>query len=129
MTRAWLLLGCLLGFLSVAGGAFGAHALQGRIADDLLDVFQTGTRYAMLHAPALLLTGLLADRVGGVAPTLAGAGFTAGTLLFTGSLWALALSGVRALGAITPLGGLCLLCGWVALAIAAWSWPRPSPAA
>ncbi|MCB9777058.1 MAG: DUF423 domain-containing protein [Alphaproteobacteria bacterium] len=123
MTRTWLLLGCVFGFLSVAGGAFGAHALKTRIPADLLVVWDTGTRYAMLHAVALLATGLIAARVPGPSTTVAGVGFTVGTLVFTGSLWVLALSGQRWLGAITPLGGLSFLAGWVALALAAWRWP------
>jgi len=123
MARIWVLAGAIFGFLSVAGGAFGAHALKTRLSPDLLDIFQTGTRYAQVHALALVLVGLLADRLGGRTLTVAGGGFTAGTLLFTGSLWVLALSGQRWLGAVTPLGGLCFLTGWVALAVAAWRWP------
>lgn len=123
LTRTWLLLGSTVGFVSVAGGAFGAHALKARITQDLLDTFHTGTRYAMLHATALLVTGLLAARVPGAATTVAGVGFTAGTVLFTGSLWLLAITGTRWLGAITPIGGLCFLTGWLALAVAALRWP------
>ncbi|MCK6506105.1 DUF423 domain-containing protein [Myxococcota bacterium] len=118
--RTWFLSGSLVGFVSVAGGAFGAHALEGRIDPELLETFHTGTRYAMLHAPALLVTGLLSARGRSPACTVAGVAFTAGTLVFTGSLWALALSGQRWLGAITPLGGLCFLVGWLSLARAGW---------
>ncbi|MBF5043846.1 DUF423 domain-containing protein [Aggregicoccus sp. 17bor-14] len=123
MTRLWLLLGALNGFLSVAAGAFGAHALKARLGADLLAVFETGARYHMYHALALLAVGLLAAvRPAGVPPGLldgAGWAFLVGILLFSGSLYALALTGVRGLGAITPLGGLGFLAGWVLLALAA----------
>ena len=119
------MLGCLLGFTSVAGGAFGAHALESRLAPDLLEVFHTGTRYAMFHTPALLMTGLLAARGAGTSARLAGVAFTLGALLFTGSLWTLALTGQRWLGAVTPLGGLSFLVGWLALARAGWRLPPP----
>ena len=119
MNRWWMLIGSMAGFLSVAGGAFGAHMLKSRISTDMLAVFDTGTRYLMLHAVALLVVGAIATREG--APPLNAVGwlFTIGTLIFTGSLWALSISGVRMLGAITPIGGLTLLAGWLALAIAA----------
>lgn len=121
MGRAWILLGCAIGFASVAGGAFGAHALRDHLAPDLMQTFETGTRYAMLHAVALLVAGLLADRPGVSTRALrvAGTAFSLGVLVFTGSLWTLAITGVRWLGAITPLGGLCFLAGWVALALSA----------
>lgn len=123
MTLPWLFLAALNGFLSVAAGAFGAHALKARLGPDLLAVFETGARYHMYHALALGLVGLLAAQRGaGGLPTglLDGAGwaFLVGTLLFSGSLYALALTGVRALGAITPLGGLGFLAGWALLGLA-----------
>jgi uncharacterized membrane protein YgdD (TMEM256/DUF423 family) len=111
-------LGAVSAFLAVAAGAFGAHALRARLAPDLLAIFETGARYQMFHALALVLIALLAARQPTGALTLAGWMFVLGTLLFSGSLYALALTGVRALGAITPLGGLCFLAGWVALALA-----------
>jgi uncharacterized membrane protein YgdD (TMEM256/DUF423 family) len=125
MARLFVLLGAISGFLSVAAGAFGAHALKRRIADDLLAVFETGARYEMYHALALLLVGALLSRAPAGSPpsgSLRTAGwlFLVGTLLFSGSLYALALSGVRRLGAITPLGGLAFLGGWLLLALAAW---------
>ncbi|NOY27831.1 MAG: DUF423 domain-containing protein [Oligoflexia bacterium] len=123
MTRIWLTLGCLFGGLSVAGGAFGAHALKIRVTPELLEIFHTGTRYAMVHALALVLTGLVAARVTGATTTVAGWSFGAGILLFTGSLWLMTLTGARWLGAITPLGGLCFLAGWVSLGLACWRWP------
>jgi len=123
MTRIWLVLGCAVAWLSVAGGAFGAHALRTRITPELLDIFQTGTRYAMVHALALLVTGLVAARVKGRATAVAGGAFVAGVVLFTGSLWLMALTGARWLGAITPLGGLFFLIGWLALGRSCWRLP------
>jgi uncharacterized membrane protein YgdD (TMEM256/DUF423 family) len=124
MTLPWLLVGALNGFLAVAAGAFGAHALKARLGPDLLAIFETGARYHMYHALALVAVGLLsALRAPAALPTglLNGAGwaFLVGLLLFSGSLYALALTGVRGLGAITPLGGLGFLTGWALLALAA----------
>jgi uncharacterized membrane protein YgdD (TMEM256/DUF423 family) len=117
MDRVFLALGALSGFISVAAGAFGAHALKQRLAADLLVVFETGARYHMYHALALVLVGALLGR--GDSRVLAWSGwlFLAGTVLFSGSLYALALSGVRGLGAITPLGGLAFLGGWLLLGV------------
>lgn len=121
----WIALGALSGLISVAAGAFGAHALKGRLPADLLVIFETAARYQMYHALALVLVGVLALR-GGLpervsAPLqLAGALFVVGTLLFSGSLYVLSLSGQRWLGAITPLGGLAFLAGWLALAWSGW---------
>jgi uncharacterized membrane protein YgdD (TMEM256/DUF423 family) len=117
--RTWIAVGAGLAFLAVAAGAFGAHALRSRVAPDLLAVFETGARYHMFHAIAVVLVGLVA--AGKPGPLLAPAAlcFVAGILLFSGSLYALALTGIRALGAITPLGGLAFLAGWALLAVAA----------
>jgi uncharacterized membrane protein YgdD (TMEM256/DUF423 family) len=104
--------------LAVTAGAFGAHALRDRLDPNLLAVFETGARYHMYHAFALIAAGLVAERRPGGAAGVAGGLFLAGTLLFSGSLYALALSGVRAFGAITPIGGLCFIGGWIALAAA-----------
>ncbi len=111
-----LRLGGLSGFLGVAAGAFGAHALRGRLQPDLLQVFDTAARYQLIHAVALVASALLLDRRSSATARAAGWLFAVGTLLFSGSLYGLALSGWRALGAITPLGGLCFLAGWLALA-------------
>ncbi|MGZ3460102.1 MAG: DUF423 domain-containing protein [Archangium sp.] len=118
--RLWLILGAASAFLSVAAGAFGAHALRARLAPDLLTIFETGARYHMYHSLGLIAIGLLMQLR--PSPLLNGAGWAmlAGILLFSGSLYALALSGVRALGAITPLGGLGFLVGWLLFALAAW---------
>lgn len=121
--RQWLILGAASAFLSVAAGAFGAHALRARLTPDLLTIFETGARYHMYHSLGLIAIGLLMQVR--PSPLLNGAGWAmlVGILLFSGSLYALALSGVRALGAITPLGGLGFLAGWLLLALAAWRQP------
>ena len=116
-------MGAMSALLAVAAGAFGAHALRGRLASDLLEVFETAARYQMYHALALLVVGLVLSRAsagGGAWLGAAGWLFLAGTLLFSGSLYALALSGARWLGAVTPLGGLAFLAGWAALALGVW---------
>jgi uncharacterized membrane protein YgdD (TMEM256/DUF423 family) len=120
MLRLWLILGATNAFLSVAAGAFGAHALRARLAPDLLVIFETGARYHMYHSLGLIAIGLLAQSR--PSPLLNGAGWAmlVGIVLFSGSLYALALSGVRALGAITPLGGLGFLAGWLLFALAAF---------
>lgn len=117
--RPILIAGCALGFLSVALGAFGAHGLKDLLPPDRLAVFETGVRYAMFHTGALLAAGAV-GWLGSRGPyRAAGAAFLAGVVLFSGSLWLLALTGLRWLGAITPLGGLSFLTGWVLLALAA----------
>lgn len=119
MARTFWRLGCIFGFLGVAAGAFGAHALRSRLPADLLAVFETAARYQMYHAIALLAVALLATRAQGQAVRAAGWLFTTGILVFSGSLYALAFSGIRMLGAVTPIGGVCFLGGWFALAMAA----------
>jgi uncharacterized membrane protein YgdD (TMEM256/DUF423 family) len=113
-------LGCVSAFVAVALGAFGAHALRGRLVPDMLTVFEIGVRYQMYHALALLAVGGVAARWGGSA-VAAGWLFVAGTVLFSGSLYALAVTGQRWLGAVTPFGGAAFLVGWAALAWAAWA--------
>ena len=105
--------------VAVAAGAFGAHALRTRVAPDLLAVFETAARYQMYHALGLLGVAWIASRAPGNLALWAGWLFVAGTILFSGSLYALALSGIRGLGAITPLGGLAFMGGWLCLALAA----------
>ena len=117
--RRFLQLGALSGFIGVAAGAFGAHALRSRIDADLLAVFETGARYQMYHALALIAAAWASTRWPGTLTTAAGWCFATGTLLFSGSLYALALTGVRSLGAVTPLGGVAFLAGWLCLALAA----------
>ncbi|MGH7533536.1 MAG: DUF423 domain-containing protein [Gemmatimonadales bacterium] len=120
MDRTFAALGALSAALAVAAGAFGAHALKGHLSPDDLAVFETGARYQMYHAFALLAVAWAASRWPGGSVHAAGWLFVIGTLLFSGSLYLLALTGVRWLGAITPLGGLAFLAGWVCLAIGAW---------
>lgn len=119
MNRTFWTLGCLFGLVAVAAGAFGAHALRARLGPELLATWETGARYQMYHALALLAVAMAAGRWPGGGWALAGWLFTAGIVVFSGSLYVLAFTGTRWLGAITPLGGLCLLGGWVALAVAA----------
>lgn len=120
MTRLWFVAGAISGFLGVALGAFGAHGLKARVPPDLLAVFETGVRYHLVHALALLAVAWAAERWPGTAPGAAGALFLAGIVVFSGSLYLLVLTGQRWLGAITPIGGVCFLAGWLALAWAAW---------
>jgi uncharacterized membrane protein YgdD (TMEM256/DUF423 family) len=115
MERTFIFLGSLFAFLGVALGAFAAHALESRLEPRLLEVFETGTRYQTTHALALLVLGLILARWPGGLGIWAGWAFVAGILLFSGSLYILALSGVRAWGAVTPLGGVSFLVGWVLL--------------
>jgi uncharacterized membrane protein YgdD (TMEM256/DUF423 family) len=117
--KTFLLIGSLAGFLAVAFGAFGAHALRGRLSPEMLAVFETAVRYQMYHALAILAVGLMLGRSGGWLFSTAGWLFTAGIVLFSGSLYALALTGTTILGAITPLGGLAFLAGWACLIVAA----------
>ena len=123
MSRLFLILGALSGFVSVAAGAFGAHALRDRLAANYLAIFETAARYQMYHALALLAVALLMHRWPGASLRWAGWLFLAGTVLFSGSLYALALTGTRWLGAITPLGGVAFLAGWICLALSARSSP------
>jgi uncharacterized membrane protein YgdD (TMEM256/DUF423 family) len=119
MDRTFLFVGAVMGFVGVALGAFGAHGLRGRLSPEMLAIFETGVRYHMYHSLALILTALVMGRMAGWLLAAAGWCFVAGIVLFSGSLYALALSGVTILGAITPLGGLAFLAGWACLAIAA----------
>ena len=120
MISLFILLGSLSGGISVALGAFGTHALKGRLQARQLETFETGVRYQLFHALALLFTGLIALQwTGSSLPDLAGWMFSIGTLLFSGSLYALVLTGRRWLGAVTPFGGLALITGWACLGLAA----------
>ncbi len=121
MERVFLALGALSGGLGVALGAFAAHGLRARLAADLLATFETGVRYQMYHALALLAVAWAAARwPGSPWPVAAGWLFVAGTVLFSFSLYLLSLTGARWLGAIAPLGGASFVAGWLCLAIAAW---------
>lgn len=116
MERLFFALGALSAFVAVGAGAFGAHGLRSRLAPDLLAVFEVAVRYQMYHALALIACAWAASKWPGSLTTSAGWLFVAGTVVFSGSLYALSLTGVRWLGAITPLGGLCFLAGWLCLA-------------
>jgi uncharacterized membrane protein YgdD (TMEM256/DUF423 family) len=119
MPRLFFAIGSLSALLGVAAGAFAAHGLRAHLTPEMLAIFETGVRYHLIHALALLAAAWAATRWPGVAVSLAAWLFVAGTVLFSGSLYLLSLSGVRWLGAITPLGGLAFLGGWAALAWAA----------
>jgi uncharacterized membrane protein YgdD (TMEM256/DUF423 family) len=115
VSRATLFaVGAVLAGIGVAFGAFGAHALEARLTAERLQTFETAVRYQMLHALAILAAALL----GGERASLAGLLFVAGIALFSGSLYLLVLTGVRWLGAITPLGGVAFIAGWGVLAVA-----------
>ena len=119
MERLFIIMGALSGAIGVAAGAFGAHALRARVEPRMLEVFETGARYQMYHALAILAAAWMVSRFPGALMTASGWLFMAGTVLFSGSLYAMALTGVRALGAITPLGGVCFIAGWACIALAA----------
>lgn len=124
MERLFWLLGGIYGFTAVALGAFGAHGLQARLgpledAFRRLEWWDTAAQYHLVHALALAFTGYLAGRGTGAPARWAGACFAAGVLLFSGSLYLMGLTGALWLGAITPFGGLLLLTGWAAIAVAA----------
>ncbi len=112
MTRLFFALGSASALLGVAAGAFGAHALRARLSAEMLAVWETAARYQLFHALALLATAWALSRWPGRAGMAAGWLFVAGTLLFSGSLYVLSVSGQRWLGAITPLGGVAFLAGW-----------------
>jgi uncharacterized membrane protein YgdD (TMEM256/DUF423 family) len=111
--------GGVLAGLAVAAGAFGAHALRARLSAPMLAVWETAARYQMYHALALLLVAMAAGRESGGPWILPARLLVAGTILFSGSLYALALSGRGWLGAVTPLGGLCWLAAWALIVIRA----------
>ena len=116
--RLFATLGAVSAFVAVGAGAFGAHGLRARLTPDLLAVFETGARYQIYHALGLFAVAWAVTRWPSPWPVRAGWLFLAGTVLFSGSLYALALSGLRWLGAITPLGGVAFLAGWLCLAVA-----------
>lgn len=119
----WMRIGGLLMLLGVALGAFGAHALRSRLEPDLLVVFETGVRYHFYHALALFAVAWLSEAHPHGLVTAAGWTLTAGTVVFSGSLYLLSITGVRWWGAITPLGGTALLAGWALLLIATFRAP------
>ena len=124
MDRPFFVLGSLGAMLGVAAGAFGAHALRARLEPEMLAVFETGVRYQLVHSLALLAVAWAVVRWPGRSTVAAGWLFVAGIVLFSGSLYGLALGGVHALGWITPFGGVAFIAGWVCMAWGAW---RSSP--
>ena len=118
IAKLFLSLGAISGALGVLLGAFGAHGLKDKLSEYALGVYQTGVHYQFYHVVGLLLVGLLALKFQSGLLTASGWAFLAGTVIFSGSLYALALSGVKVLGAITPIGGLFFIAGWVLLAVA-----------
>ncbi len=119
MERLFVMIGALSGAIGVGAGAFGAHALRAKLEPRMLEVFETGARYQMYHAVAMLAAAWVVSRFPGSLANASGWLFLAGTVFFSGSLYAMALTNVRALGAITPIGGVCFIAGWVCLALAA----------
>ncbi|NRA44307.1 MAG: DUF423 domain-containing protein [Oligoflexales bacterium] len=111
----WVLMSSIFGALAVACGAFGAHGLKGRISEADLQIYELAVKYQMYHALALLGVALVASHVEHPGLKLAGIGFCVGIVLFSGSLYTMVASGYRWLGAVTPLGGLALIAGWIGL--------------
>ena len=121
MEKLFFALGSLSGGLAVALGAFGAHALEGRLSAKDLATFETGVRYQFYHAFALLAVAYAISRwPNSTLPVIAGWLFVAGTVIFSGSLYTLVSTGLRWLGAITPIGGVAFIVGWILLAVTAW---------
>jgi uncharacterized membrane protein YgdD (TMEM256/DUF423 family) len=120
MATRWFVVGAVLGAIGVGLGAFGAHGLKSRVGPEMLAVWETAAKYHLIHALALLATAWACERWPGTGTSAAGWLFAAGIVLFSGSLYAMVLTGVRALGAITPLGGLAFIAGWLALAVGAY---------
>jgi uncharacterized membrane protein YgdD (TMEM256/DUF423 family) len=125
MLRTYTMLGGIYLFISVALGAFGAHALKAHISEEMLAIWQTGVHYHMIHGLGLLLIGLLGERLAKQNMVRwSGRLLSAGIIIFSGSLYLLALTDVKILGAITPIGGVCFLAGWALLVFAAMKQPR-----
>ena len=119
--KPFIIAATLFGAFGVINGAFGAHALEDKLDPDMLEVWHTAVRYQMYHVVALFGTAWLTTEVSSSAVTVAGWSFIAGVLIFSGSLYLMALSGVKWLGAITPIGGVTMIVGWIALLIASLS--------
>jgi uncharacterized membrane protein YgdD (TMEM256/DUF423 family) len=120
--RLWILLGSISGGLSVITGAFGAHGLRDRFTPRQMEIYQTACHYQLAHALALVLVGILAGTIAkdSASITITGWAFTVGTVIFSGSLYALAITDIKILGAITPIGGLAFIIGWFSLAYTAF---------
>jgi uncharacterized membrane protein YgdD (TMEM256/DUF423 family) len=121
--KIFVLLGSLSAFLGVALGAFGAHGLKSRVTPDMLAVWQTGVQYHLVHALGLVLVGILCHLLPETSLVRSAGWFLlSGTVLFSGSLYVMVLCDIRALGMITPLGGVAFLVGWLLLAVAGWQY-------
>jgi uncharacterized membrane protein YgdD (TMEM256/DUF423 family) len=121
MDRLFMVIAALSGALSVALGAFGAHGLEARLSAEFLRTFETGVRYQFYHTLALLAVVVAIGRwPNSSLPVIAGWLFIAGIVVFSGSLYLLVMTGTRWLGAITPIGGVAFIAGWLLLALAAW---------
>ncbi|MFB3108368.1 MAG: DUF423 domain-containing protein [Candidatus Binatia bacterium] len=120
MERLFFLVGSISALIAVGLGAFGAHGLKGRLTPEMLNAFEVGVRYQMYHALALLAVAWALSRWPRAEITVAGWLFIAGTIIFSGSLYLLSLTGVRWIGAITPIGGVAFLLGWLSLVWGVW---------
>jgi uncharacterized membrane protein YgdD (TMEM256/DUF423 family) len=123
--KTWLAIAAINGSISVAAGAFGAHGLEERLTPEMLAHFETGARYHMYHALAMLLTAVAAPHINAGTGRAACISFLTGIVLFSGSLYVLSITGVKQLGMITPFGGFAFLIGWALLAWAALRPARP----
>lgn len=117
--KLFAIFGAAFGMLAVASGAFGAHALESTLDEGMLEIWETASRYQMYHALGLFAAAWLLGETQSTAATVGGWCFVAGIFIFSGSLYLLATTGVRWLGAITPIGGLAMIAGWIALSVAA----------
>ena len=117
MHRPWLMIGSLMGLLAVIAGTFAAHGLDQRLSPHMLEVFETGTRYHMYHALAILIATVIQGQYSTRLPAVAAGFFLTGIILFSGSLYLLALTQARWLGMVAPVGGTAFLMGWATLAI------------
>ena len=120
MIRLCFVLGCLFAFVGVALGAFGAHILKNRLTSEMLDIFEVGVRYQMVHAFALFVVAWASSHWGNANFSISASLFVCGIILFSGSLYLLSLTGAGWLGAITPVGGMMFLLGWFYLALTIW---------
>jgi uncharacterized membrane protein YgdD (TMEM256/DUF423 family) len=120
LAKQWVMNGAISGFFGVALGAFGAHALKNSLSEYALSVYQTAVQYQLIHALALVALGIWASLNPSAETQLAGWAFTFGILIFSGSLYILAVTNLKFLGAITPIGGVLFLLGWITFAFLAW---------
>ena len=120
LAKQWLMFGCISAFFGIAFGAFGGHILKNILDEKAFSIYLIGVQYQMYHALALVALGLWAGQNSGINTHFAGWAFTAGIMAFSGSLYILALTNLRFLGMITPVGGLSFLAGWIAFAFLVW---------